>query len=95
MRAEQIRFSNCGKNGKKRFGAADFVAEKFKRVRQRVANRKTKRAQPKSIQENVHLMSHPHRAVLQVAVIKAEAGIEEDFFHAAFLSQLNLSPKKI
>ncbi len=35
-------------------------------------------------------MPHPHRAVLQIAVIKAEAGVEDDFPHAVTLRDFNL-----
>ncbi len=38
-------------------------------------------------------MPHAHGAVLQVAVVKAQAGIEEDFLHAVALRDFNLARK--
>ena len=72
----------------------DLFAEKFKGVRQGMADRKSQRPQPERVQKNGHLMPHAHRAVLEVAVIKAEAGIENDFPHAVALRNFNL-PRKI
>ena len=39
-------------------------------------------------------MPHAEGAVLQIAVVKAEAGIENDFFHTVALRDFNL-PRKI
>src|ERR1019366_1144228 len=93
--AEQIRLAQRGKHSEERLGAADFLAEKFKRVRQRVADGKTQLAQPERVHKNLQLMPHAHDAVLQVAVVKAKAGVYEDFFHAAALRHFNLARKKI
>ena len=60
-----------GQDGKEWFGTADFVAEEFKRVGQGVANRKSQGPQSERVQKNGHLMPDPHRAVLQVAIVKA------------------------
>jgi len=49
--AEQIGLAQCGQHGKERFGAAHLVAEKFKGMRQRVANRETKRSQPERVRK--------------------------------------------
>ncbi len=94
MGAEQIRLAQCGEHRKERFGAADFITEKFKRVRQRVTDRETQLAQTECIQENIHLVPHKHSAVLQIAVIKAKAGIDEDFLDAIALSTFNLPREK-
>src|SRR2546426_10712178 len=55
MRAEQIGFTECCQHGKKGFGATDFVAKKFKRMRKRVANWPAERPQTKRVQEHAHL----------------------------------------
>ena len=60
-----------------------------------MADGKTEIPQPERVQKNVHLVPHAHRAVLQVAVIKAEAGIKDDFLHAAALREFNLARKII
>ena len=93
MGAEQISLAQRGQHGEKRFGTAHLVAEILKGMRQRVADWKSQRPQPECVQENVHLMPHAHHAVLQIAVIKAEAGIEDDFFHTVALRDFNLPPK--
>ncbi len=93
VRAEQIGFAQCGQHGKERFGATDFVPEKFKRVGQGVADGKSQRPQPERIEENFHLMPHAYGAVLQVAVIETEARIEQDFLHAVALRDFNLARK--
>ena len=89
--AEQIGFAQRGQHGKERLGAADFVAEKFKRVRQGVANREAEFAQPERVQENIHLMPHAHRAVPQIAVIETEARIQKYLLHAAAPGDFNLA----
>jgi len=35
-------------------------------------------------------LPHPHRAILQIAIVKAEAGINEDFLHPVALRDVNL-----
>src|SRR5208282_413542 len=91
--AEQVGFAQRGEYGKERLGAADFVAEKFKGVGQGVADWKTERPQPERVQENVHLVPNADGAVLQVAVVKAEAGVQENFLHAVTLRDFDLSRK--
>src|SRR5208282_1712374 len=91
--AEQVGFAQRGEYGKERLGAADFVAEKFKGVGQGVADWKTERPQPERVQENVHLVPHADGAVLQVAVVKAEAGVQDNSLHAAALRNFDLSRK--
>ena len=90
VRAEQIGLAQRGQHGKERLGAPDFLAEKFKGVRQRVADGKAEFTQPERVQKDVHLMPDAHRAVLQIAVIETQAGIEDDFFHAVALRDINL-----
>src|ERR1044071_9555131 len=77
MCAEQIRFAQRGENGEERLGATDFVAEKFKRMGQGMANWKSKCSQSERVQKNVHLMAHANGAVLQIAVVKTKTGIEK------------------
>ena len=91
--AKQIGFAQRGQHGEERLGTTDFVAEKFKGVGQGMADRKTQRAQPERIQKYVHLVPHPDGAVLQIAVVKAQAGIEQDFLHAVALRDFNLARK--
>ena len=60
-----------------------------------MANWETQCAQPERVQENVHLMSHTHGAVLEVAVIETEAGVQEKFSpRRCELSDFDL-PRKI
>ena len=40
-------------------------------------------------------MANARRAVLQIAIIKSQTGIEKDFFNAATLRDFNLPRKKI
>lgn len=79
---EEIGLSERGKEGEERFGGTHFVAEKFEGVRQCVADGESERAESKSVKKNGHLMADTNGAVLKVAVIETEAGIEEDFVDA-------------
>jgi hypothetical protein len=94
MRAEQIGFPQSSQHGKKWLSTAYFFTEKFKSVRQRVADRKAQRAQSKRAQEDIHLMPHANRAILKVVVIKPQAWIDEDAFHARARGQVNL-PREV
>lgn len=49
MRAEQIGFAQRGQHSEKRLGATDFVAEKFERMRQGVADGKSQLPQPERV----------------------------------------------
>ena len=93
MGAEHIGPAQRGQHGEKRLGTTHLVAEILKGMRQRVADWKSQRPQPERVQENRHLVLYAHRAVLQIAVIKAEAGIENDFFHVVALCDFNLPGK--
>ena len=90
MGAEQVGFAEGGEDGEEGFGATDFFLEKFEGMREGVADGETEVAQAKGVEKNVHLMPHAHRAVLEIAVVKAEAGIEDDPFDAVALGELNL-----
>ena len=79
MGSKQIGFSKGCQHGEERFGAAHFVAKKFKGMRQGVANGKAECAQTKRVQKDRHLMAHSLAAVLQISVIKSEARIDEGF----------------
>jgi len=57
-------------------------------------NWKTERAQGGKCSEKCSLMPNANRAVLQVAIIKTETGVEKDFFHAAALRDFNLPRKE-
>src|SRR4051794_37105405 len=76
--AKQVRLAQRGQHGEERFGATHFLTKEFKRVCQGVADRESERAQSECIEEDAHLMAHAHRAVLEVAVIKAKSRIDED-----------------
>ena len=93
--AEQISFAERGEDSEEWFGAADFFAEKFKGVGQRMAHRKAKFAEPEGIEEGGHLVADTDGAVLKIAIVKAQAGIEEDFLHAVALGGFNLAGKEI
>src|SRR5437899_2841415 len=82
MRAKQIRLSEHSQQRKEWLSAAHLLAEILKGVRQGMANGKAKTTEPERVQENRHLMAHPHAAVLQVAVIKAQPGIEQYLLHS-------------
>src|SRR4051812_33768377 len=91
MRAEKIRFSQCGEHGKEGLGAADFLSEILESVGESVADREAERSQPKCSQEGFHLVLNTRGAVLKVAVVKAHAGIDEDFLEARFGRHLDFS----
>src|SRR5439155_1262698 len=82
MRAKQVSLSKRGEQRKERLSAAHLFTEVFEGVRQGMANGKAKTTEPERVQENRHLMAHPHGAVLQVAVIKAQPGIEQYLLHS-------------
>src|SRR5438045_1750057 len=82
VRAERCGFTQRGQHSEERFGAADFLPEIFEGVRQSVTDRKAERAEAECVQENGHLVPHAHGAVLEVAIVKTEPRIDEDFFHA-------------
>ena len=58
---------------------------------QGVANWKTERAESKGVQENAHLVPHSDRAVQEVGVIEAQAGVEEDLLDAILQRHLDLA----
>src|SRR5205807_2564909 len=94
VRAEKVRLAQCRQHSEERLGAAHLLAEILERMGQRVANREAQRAQPEGVQKNRHLMPNAHRAVLQVAIIKAQAWIEENLLHAVARGDFDL-PSKI
>ena len=91
MGSEQVGFPQRGEDRKEGFGAADFFAEIFECVGKRVAHGVAERPQAERVQENCHLVSDPHDTVLEVAVVEAEAGVDEDFFYAGFFSERDLA----
>ena len=95
MRAEQICLSQGGQYGKEWLSATHFVAKIFERMRQGVANGKTQGSQPKGVQKNGHLVTHADRAILQVSIIKAQPGIDEDSLNATAGGDFDLSGKLI
>src|SRR5436309_5854990 len=60
-----------------------------------MANRETEFAQAKGVEEHLHLMPHPHAAVLQIAVIKAKSRIDEYLLHSRFSREFHLSGKVV
>jgi uncharacterized SAM-dependent methyltransferase len=93
--AEQVGFAQGGQHGKEGLGAADLLAEKLEGVREGVAEGKPQRAQAEGVQENRHLVAHPHGAVLQVAVVETQARVQEELLHPVAPGQLNLAGKVI
>ncbi|MDB6123872.1 MAG: hypothetical protein JWQ71_2865 [Pedosphaera sp.] len=91
MGAEEIGFSQGGEDGKEWFGAADFVAEIFEGVGQGVTGREAEFAEAEGVQKSGHLVTDADGAVLQVAIVKTEAGIDEDFFDAVADGDFNLA----
>src|SRR6185369_11501605 len=80
---------------KKRLGAAHFLAEIFKRMRQRMADGKAQCSQTKRVQENSHLMTDSHGAVLQIAIIKSQTWVQKNLLHAAVSRDVDLPGKRI
>src|SRR5438105_4338496 len=91
MRAEQIGFTQRREYCEKRLRAAHFFAKILESVRQGVAYGKAERAQAERVQEDRHLVTNSNGAVLQVAIIKAEARIENYFFDAMARGALDLA----
>lgn len=91
MGAEEIGFAERGEDREVRFRAADFVAEIFEGVRKGVAHRIAKRAEAEGVEESFHLVLDAHGAVLEVAVVKAQAGVDEDFFDAEVAGHFDLA----
>src|SRR5688572_13412819 len=91
VRPKQISFAKRGQDREESFGGPHFLPENLERVRKRVTDRKPKSPQSKCIQEDVHLVSHAHAAVLQVPIIKAQAGIDQNFFHTRTRRSFNFT----
>lgn len=83
--AEEVGLAEGGENGEEGFGATDFLAKELEGVGQGVADGKTKGAKAKGVEEDLHLMADAGGAVLEIAVVEAEAGVEEKFGGAASL----------
>lgn len=94
MGTEKVGFSENGKNGKKGFGGADFVAEEFKGVGQGMADRPAEGAESETLQEGLRLMPDAVAAVLKIAVIKSETGIDPESGDAGCTGAVNF-PLKI
>src|SRR5688572_6923230 len=93
MGTEQIRFSQCGQHSKEGLSTAHFLAEVFEGMRKGVANGKAKGPQTECVQENIHLVADPDRAVLEIAIIEAHPRINEDACYPSRTSQFNLLSK--
>src|SRR4051812_27868897 len=89
--AKEISFAERGEEREKGFGATDFFAKKFECVRQGMADWKAQCTQPKGVEKHGHLVAHTNRAVLQVAIIKAESGVEEDALDTIASRDLDLA----
>src|SRR5262245_28434984 len=81
MRPKQVRPSECGQHGKKRFGTTHVLAEELKRMGQGMARGPAQLAQSKRVEEYVNLMPDSPGAVLEVSIVKAQARIDEQTFH--------------
>ena len=95
MGAKKVCLAQRGQQGEKGLGATHFLAEILERVRHRMANREAERAQPERVQEHLHLVANPHRAVLEVAVIEPQPGINEDLSNAVPGRRFDLARKVI
>ena len=95
VRAQQARLAEQRQHGEKRLGRAHLLLEALEGVRQRLADRPAQRAQPEAVQENLHLVPDARAAVLQVAVVKAEARIDPDARHARVRRRLDLPREKL
>src|SRR5262245_27218602 len=95
MSAKQVRFAQGGQDREEWFGAANLLLEVFEGMRQRMADRETQRTQPESVQEDMHLMSHAHGAVLEIAVVETQPRVDEDPLNALLHRLLNLSREVI
>lgn len=93
--SEQICFSERGKDGKEGLRTAHLIAKVFEGVRQRVANGESEGTKAERIKKNGHLMADANGAVLKIAVVEAEAGIEEDLFHASAFGNFDLAGEVI
>src|SRR5437762_951422 len=91
MCPEKIGLPESCQHGEERFGAAHFFPEILKGMRQSMANREPQYPQAEGIEENGDLVAHPQGAVLQVAVIEAQAGIKQDFFYAITSGHFDLA----
>ncbi len=89
--AEEVGFAEGGEDGEESFGVADFVAKIFEGVRQRVADRVAEGAEAEGVEEGFDLVLDADGAVLEVAVVEAEAGIDEDFFDAEVAGHFDLA----
>ena len=78
VRAEQVGLAQRGQHREERLGAADFLAEILEGMRQGMADRESQGPQAEGVQEDAHLVADADRAVLEVAVVEAQPGIDED-----------------
>ena len=63
-------------------------------VWKRMADRETQRTESESVKEDVHLMPHPHCAVLEIAVVETQPRVDKDALNALFRRLLNL-PREV
>src|SRR5881396_2422591 len=95
MRAEQVSLAQGRQHGEERLCRTHLLPKVFESVRQRMTNRKAKRAQTECIEKNAHLVPDPCGAVLQISIIKSQPGIQNDPFHSALAGSLDLARKKV
>ncbi|SVB76855.1 uncharacterized protein METZ01_LOCUS229709, partial [marine metagenome] len=91
VRAEQVGLTECGEHGEKRLGTPHLIPKTLDRVRQGVAHRPAQFAQPEGVQKRFHLVAHPHRAVLQVAIVKTQPRVDKALGQAAAPGGLDLA----
>ena len=76
MGAEEVGFTEEGKDGEEGLGGADLVAEEFKGVGQGLADGPAEGAEAEGMEEGFGLVADAIGAVLEVAVVEAETGID-------------------
>ena len=76
--AEDTGAAEAGEHGEHRLGLTELVLEQVERVRERVADREPERAQPEGLQEHPGLVCAAHPRVDEVAVVEAEARVDDD-----------------
>src|SRR5262245_53527799 len=80
MRANNMRAAQHGQHTEKRLGRTSFiVAEDIWRMRQNAKRRIPQCMQAKALHERVELVLYTPPAILEIVVIKAQAGVNKTF----------------
>lgn len=95
MSTKEIGFTKESEHGKKGFGGANFVLKKLESVGKGVADGPAESTQAERVEKSFGLIANAGGAVLEVAVIKAEAGIDPDGVNAGLKGAIDLAAKII